>query len=65
MSRDRFLEIKKSLHAVDSSTQLHSTDPNYDDAYKIRSLMNTVRQNFRKIPKEKLSVDEQIIPFQR
>ena len=36
MSRDRFLEIKKNLHAVDNSAQLHSIDPNYDRAYKIQ-----------------------------
>ena len=59
MGRGRFLEIKKNLHAVDKSAQLHSTVPNYDRAYKIRSLMNTVRENFRKIPKEeKVSVGE-------
>ncbi|CAF3396410.1 unnamed protein product [Rotaria sp. Silwood2] len=64
MSRDRFLEIKKYLHVVDNSKQLNRTDPNFDRAHKVRPLLNIVKENFREIEKEeKLSVDEQIIPF--
>lgn len=64
MSRDRFLQIKKYLHAVDNSVQPDRNDPNFDRAYKVRPLLDIVKQNFRRIPKEeKLSVDEQIIPF--
>ncbi|CAF2031486.1 unnamed protein product [Rotaria magnacalcarata] len=47
MSRDRFLEIKKYLHVVDNSVQPNRTDANCDRAHK----------------EEKLSVDQQIIPF--
>ncbi|CAM4740376.1 unnamed protein product [Rotaria magnacalcarata] len=64
MSRDRFLEIRKYLHVVDNSNQLDRNDPDYDRAHKVRPLLNIVKNNFRKIEKEeKLSVDEQIIPF--
>lgn len=64
MSRDRFLQIKKNLHAVDNTNQLDPTDPGYDRAFKVRPLLNVVKQNFLRIPKEQhLSVDEQMIPF--
>ena len=64
MSRDRFLEIRKYLHVVDNSNQLDRNDPNCDRAHKVRPLLNIVKNNFKKIEKEeKLSVDEQIIPF--
>ncbi|CAF3223249.1 unnamed protein product [Rotaria sp. Silwood2] len=64
MSRDRFLQIRKNLHVVDNSNQLFAGDPAFDRAYKVRPLLNIVKENFRKIPKEeKLSADEQIIPF--
>ncbi|CAF2191400.1 unnamed protein product [Rotaria magnacalcarata] len=64
MSRDRFLEIKKNLHVVDNTNQLSQNDPNYDRAFKVRPLLNIIKNNFRKIQKEEqLCVDEQIIPF--
>ena len=64
MSRDKFLQIRKNLHIVDNSNQLFAGDPAFDRAYKVRPLLNIVKENFRKIPKEeKLSADEQIIPF--
>ncbi|CAF4222863.1 unnamed protein product [Rotaria sordida] len=64
MSRDRFLEIKKYLHVTDNSVQSNRTDINFNRANKVRSLLNIVKENFRKISKEeKLSIDEQIIPF--
>ena len=64
MSRDRFLQIKKYLHVVDNTNRPDQNDPNYDRAFKVRSLLNIVKENFRRIPKEEhLSVDEQMIPF--
>jgi hypothetical protein len=64
MSRDRFLSIKKFLHVVDNANQPNPNDPNYDRAFKVRPLLNIVKENFRQIPKEEnLCVDEQIIPF--
>ncbi|CAF4209597.1 unnamed protein product [Rotaria magnacalcarata] len=59
MSRDRFLEIKKNLHVVDNTNQLSQNDPNYDRAFKVRPLLNIIKNNFRKIQKEEqLCVDE-------
>ncbi|CAF1429375.1 unnamed protein product [Adineta ricciae] len=64
ISRDRFLQIRKNLDVIDNSNQLFVGDPNFDRAHKVRPLLNIVKENFRKIPKEeKLSADEQIIPF--
>ncbi|CAM4813148.1 unnamed protein product [Rotaria magnacalcarata] len=49
---------------VDNSTQPKNIDPNFDRAYKVRLLLNIIRENFQKLTKEEqLSVDEQIIPF--
>ncbi|CAF1258417.1 unnamed protein product [Rotaria sordida] len=64
MSRDRFLQIKRNIHVFDNTNQLDSNDPNFDRAYKVLPLLNIVKENSRKIPKEeKLSADEQIILF--
>ena len=64
MSRDRFLQIKKFLHVVDNPNQPNMNDPSFDRTHKVRPLLDIVKKNFRKIPKEeKLSADEQIIPF--
>ena len=58
MSRDRF------LYMIDNTSQPNQNDPDYDLAFKVRPLLNIVKENFRKIPKEEnLCVDEQIIPF--
>lgn len=64
MSRDRFLQIKKYLHVVDNANQPGQNDVNYDRAFKVRPLLNIIKNNFRKLQKEEhLCVDEQIIPF--
>ena len=64
MSRDRFLLIKRFLHVVDNTIQPNQNDSDYDKAFKVRPLLNIVKENFRKIHKEEnLCVDEQIIPF--
>jgi hypothetical protein len=64
MSRDRFLQIKQYIHVVDNANQFNTHDPNFDRAHKVRPLLNIIKENFRKIPKEeKLSADEQMIPF--
>lgn len=64
MSQDRFMQIKKYLHVVDNTNQRNQNDPDYDRAFKVRPLLNIVKENFRKMPKEEhLTVDEQIILF--
>ena len=48
---------------IDNTNQPNQNDPDYDLGFKVRSLLNIVKENFRKIPKEEnLCVDEQIIP---
>ncbi len=54
ISRDRFLQIKKNMNVVDNSRQPNSNDPNADLAYKVRPLLNIVKEHFRTIPKEKI-----------
>ena len=61
MSRDRFLLIKKSLYMIDNTNQPNQNDPDFDLAFKVRPLLNIVKENFRKIPKEEnLYVDEHL-----
>ena len=48
---------------IDNTNQPNQNDPHYDLSFKVRPLLNIVKENFRKIPKEEnLCVDEQIIP---
>ncbi|XP_049302012.1 piggyBac transposable element-derived protein 3-like [Bactrocera dorsalis] len=64
MSRDRFMKIKQCLHFSDKSKQPKKGDSNYDKLYKIRALLNILKENFNKLPQEEhQSVDEQIIAF--
>ena len=59
MTRQRWEDIKSTLHFVDNST----IDAN-DKLAKIRLLVDHLRQEFKKIPmSEFLSVDEQMVPF--
>ena len=59
MSRQRWEDIKSTLHLVDNSTINEN-----DKIGKIRILVDHLRQKFQKIPMlEFLSVDEQIVPF--
>ena len=63
MSSRQFEKIKRYLHFVDNNTELPKTDPNYDKLFKVRSLIDAVVGNCRKIPQEeKHSIDEQILP---
>ena len=52
MNRDRFLLIKRFLYMIDNTSQPNQNDPDYDLALKVRPLLNIVKENFRKIPKE-------------
>ena len=56
MSRDRFLEIQKNLHVVDNTNQLGQNDPNYDQAFKVRPLLNNIKNNFRKFKRKNICV---------
>ncbi|XP_054083710.1 piggyBac transposable element-derived protein 2-like isoform X2 [Zeugodacus cucurbitae] len=62
--RNRFDKIKQCLHFNDNSKQPKKEDLNYDKLYKIRPLLDIIRENFNKLPQEEhQSVDEQIIAF--
>lgn len=65
MSRNRFDELNKYLHFNDNTkTVTNRDDENYDRFYKVRPLLNMLREACLKVePEEKHSVDEQMIPF--
>ncbi|XP_047116201.1 piggyBac transposable element-derived protein 3-like [Schistocerca piceifrons] len=59
MSRNRWEQLKSGLHFNDNETIDQA-----DTLYKIRPFLEPLVENFRRIPmSEKLSVDEQMIPF--
>ena len=61
MSRNRWEEIKSKFHMVDNTT-LDLNTP--DKLFKIRPMVDYLREKFRKIPMtQSLCVDEQIVPF--
>lgn len=62
-SVNRWEEIKGNLHFNSNINMLPRDDPNFDRLFKIRPLLEAVRDRFRTIPKdEMLCIDEQIIP---
>jgi len=64
MSRNRFKKVKAFLHFNDNSKALGKNDSSYDRLYKIRPLLQMLRENCLTVPPEEInSVDEQIIPF--
>ncbi|XP_067641871.1 piggyBac transposable element-derived protein 3-like [Eurosta solidaginis] len=64
MSRGRFEKIKQCFHFNENSQQPKNDDLNYDKLYKIRPLLNILKENFNNLPQEEhQSVDEQIIAF--
>ena len=59
MPRNRFLELRRYLHFVDNT----ATHDSYDKFFKIRPVIEAVRNECVKVtPEEYYSVDEQIIP---
>ena len=63
MSRDRFLEILRYLHLVDSSQQKKKGEEGYDPIFKVRLLvdhLNAVFSEYYK-PSRYLSIDEMMI----
>lgn len=63
MSRDRFFEIMRYLHLVDSSKQKPKGDQAYDPLYKVRPLISHLSGLFLKYyyPRCELAVDEMMI----
>ena len=65
ISRKRFTDIHRYLHFVDNSILPLPTDPNYDKLGKIRPILNSIADMFRRIycSHKNVSVDEAMIPF--
>ncbi|KAL3220634.1 hypothetical protein MRX96_050332 [Rhipicephalus microplus] len=64
MTRDRWEEIKQSLHFSDNQEAPDQNDPERDRLYKVRPLLDHLVAKCHEIPKsQKLCVDEQLVPF--
>ncbi|CAK1598666.1 unnamed protein product [Parnassius mnemosyne] len=63
MACNRFETIKKNLHFNDNDNFIPFGNPGHDKLFKVRPLLNGIRQQLLLVPKEEyLAVDEQIIP---
>lgn len=64
MTRDRWEEVKQSLHFNDNQEAPDQNDPDRDRLYKVRPLLDHLTAKCRELPKsQKLCVDEQLVPF--
>jgi len=65
MSHNRFNELNKYLHFNDNIKATTNRDnAHYDRYYKVRPLLTAVHEACLKIePEQKMSIDEQMIPF--
>lgn len=66
MSRNRFEALKTAFHINDNSNCKSRSDPAYDKLFKVRPLIDQLRENFLTIePEEHNSIDEIMIPFKK
>lgn len=64
MSRNSFDSLRTYIHINDNSNAPNTNDRNHDKLFKVRLLIEKVRENFKKIEvEERSSVDEMVIPF--
>lgn len=64
MSRNRFDKLRNFIHINDNSNILNRDHPDYDKLFKIRPLLDKLKQKFSLIENEECqSVDEIMIPF--
>ena len=65
MPKNRFKELSSFLHFNDATQEVARGNPGYDRLYKVRPVLNYVRQNCETSfsPTKNLSVDEGMIPF--
>ena len=64
MSRDRFESLKRFLQFNDNTKDKKRDDETMDRLFKIRPLLEMLRQNcLSQKPEEHNSIDEQMIPF--
>ncbi|KAJ8943326.1 hypothetical protein NQ314_009786 [Rhamnusium bicolor] len=60
---NRFEEIKIFLHFKDNGVEAKYGEPGYDKLFKIRPLLDKIRERFLLVPNEEhMAVHEQIIP---
>lgn len=64
MSRDRWEDIKASLHFNDTTSMVDSGTEAADKLFKVRPIIESLLTKFQAIPQaQKLCVDEQMVPF--
>jgi hypothetical protein len=65
MSHNRFCQMNKFVHFNDNAKQItNRDDPDYDRYYKVRPLLTSLCDACLNVePEEKMSVDEQMIPY--
>ena len=64
MSQDCFTLIRRYFHFNDNSKCKPKTDPGHDSLFKVRPIVDLLRENLmRTEPEERQSIDEQIILF--
>lgn len=65
LSCNRFNDLKKYIHFNNNSRRVtNRDDPSYDQYYKVRPFLNILRDACLQLePKEKVSIDEQMIPY--
>ena len=64
MPRNRFETILRFVHFNDNSKMKQKTDDSYDPLFKVRPLLQSLKEGMSKLePEENHSVDEQMIPF--
>lgn len=62
MSRNRWEEIKSNIHCNDNTNFFNPRDSNRDRLFKVRPLIDFLKEKLREIPKY-ICVDEQINPY--
>ncbi|MCL4124285.1 UNVERIFIED_CONTAM: hypothetical protein GTU68_017635, partial [Idotea baltica] len=63
-SRDRWETIKSNLHFNDNTYMPDRNGPNFDNLYKIRPIISSLKEIFRAIPMtSRLCIHEQMVPF--
>lgn len=64
MPRNRFDTSRAFIHVNDNTHLPDGNDPNHDKLFKVRPFVDSVRENMKVPPDDKVSiVDEMIIPF--
>lgn len=64
MSRNRFQSLRQYLHVNENNKVILCGQPHHYRLFKIRPLVDSLRENMKKIVKEEhISIDEFIIPF--